>query len=152
MVTRALQSGTGYAIPVRMQAPEGAWLRVQRRMEQLGLREEDLEESFVLGSGKGGQKVNKTAHAVQLCHRPSGRVVTCAEARSQHLNRLKAREKLCGRVEEERVEQKRERDARRARIRFQKRKPGPGQTLRRVKAKRQRGEVKRLRRRPGRDD
>jgi protein subunit release factor B len=32
---------------------------LQRRMELLGIREDDIIEKFILGSGKGGQKVNK---------------------------------------------------------------------------------------------
>lgn len=136
----------------RMQASEGPWERVQRRMKRLGLREEDLEESFVLGGGSGGQKVNKTAHAVQLRHRPSGQLVKCADGRSQHLNRLGARERLCGQVEEQREQKKREQNARRAKRRFQNRKPSARQKAKRVGAKRLRGQVKQLRGRPSREE
>jgi protein subunit release factor B len=135
-----------------MQASESAWERVQRRMQTLGLDEQDLQESFVLSGGSGGQKVNKTASAVQLIHTPSGQVVKCAEARSQHLNRLKARERLCELVEEKRADEKRQRDARRARIRFQKRKPSARAKAKQLRNKRQHGEVKRLRGRPSRDE
>jgi protein subunit release factor B len=121
-------------------------------MQTLGLDEQDLQESFVLSGGSGGQKVNKTASAVQLVHVPTGRVVKCAEARSQHLNRLKARERLCEMVEEKRAEEKRQRDARRARIRFQKRKPSARAKAKQLQHKRQHGEVKRLRGRPSRED
>lgn len=121
-------------------------------MAALGLVETDLEESFVLGSGSGGQKVNKTASAVQLIHLPSGLTVKCAEGRSQHLNRLKVRERLCERVEEERRKKKLERDARRARIRHQLRKPSAKAQAKRIGNKRVRGEVKKLRKRPGRED
>lgn len=38
-----------------------------RRMQQLGVHENDLQESFVRGSGKGGQKVNKTNNFVNMC-------------------------------------------------------------------------------------
>ena len=135
-----------------MQAPEGPWERVRRRMKDLDLHEEDLEESFVLGSGSGGQKVNKSATAVQLVHRPSGRVIKCASGRSQHLNRLGARERLCEAVEEAQAERKRERDARRAKKRFQHRKPSARQKAKRVNQKRNRGETKKLRKRPSRGD
>lgn len=37
------------------------------------LNEEDLEESFVRGSGPGGQSVNKTASACMLRHTPTGK-------------------------------------------------------------------------------
>ncbi|MBR7109273.1 MAG: peptide chain release factor-like protein, partial [Akkermansia sp.] len=36
------------------------------RMKTLGVLERDLEETFVRGSGKGGQKVNKTNNCVCL--------------------------------------------------------------------------------------
>ena len=36
------------------------------------LREDELEESFVKGWGKGGQKVNKTSNCVELKHIPTG--------------------------------------------------------------------------------
>lgn len=37
------------------------------------LNEEDLEESFIRGSGPGGQSVNKTASACMLKHTPTGK-------------------------------------------------------------------------------
>ena len=39
------------------------------------LKEEELEETFVRGSGPGGQSVNQTANCVVLKHKPSGIVV-----------------------------------------------------------------------------
>ena len=36
------------------------------------LCESDLEEKFVRGFGKGGQKVNKTSNCVELKHLPTG--------------------------------------------------------------------------------
>jgi len=125
---------------------------VRQRMRALRIREEDLEESFVLGTGKGGQKVNKTASTVQIRHRPTGVTLKCGEGRSQHLNRIKARERLCEHFEEERRGQQQERQARRSRLRAKNRRPSPAQKSRNLARKRQRGEVKRLRGRPGRDD
>lgn len=64
-------------------------------MVACGLCEEDMEESFVRGSGPGGQKVNKSATAVALFHKPSGLSVKTQIARSQSLNRFYARRRLC---------------------------------------------------------
>ncbi len=70
-----------------------------RRMAELGLREGDLEEQFIKGSGKGGQKINKTSSCVYLRHRPSGIEIKCQRERSQALNRFLARRELCDRWE-----------------------------------------------------
>jgi peptide chain release factor len=69
------------------------------RMEQLGIREDDIVESFIRGSGSGGQKVNKTSSCVQLLHKPTGIEVKCQRERSQAMNRFFARRELCDRVE-----------------------------------------------------
>ena len=73
------------------------------RMRMLGIREEDLDESFVRSSGPGGQNVNKTSTAVLLVHRPTGITVKCQEARSQGLNRFLARRLLLDRIEGKRL-------------------------------------------------
>ncbi|MBN1425637.1 peptide chain release factor-like protein [Candidatus Fermentibacteria bacterium] len=70
------------------------------RMERLGMREEDIEESFVRGSGPGGQKINKTSVCVVLTHRPSGLMVRCQETRSRELNRFLARRRLADKLAE----------------------------------------------------
>jgi len=73
------------------------WLRL--RMLEFGVREEDLDESFVRSSGNGGQHVNKTSSCVQLKHKPTGIIVTCMRERSQSVNRFLARRELLARIE-----------------------------------------------------
>lgn len=58
------------------------------------LKEEDLEESFVKGSGNGGQKINKTSNRVVLVHIPTGVKVSCQDARDLSTNRKIARKLL----------------------------------------------------------
>ena len=70
------------------------------RMERLGIKEEDLVEKFILGSGSGGQKINKTSSCVYLKHLPTGTEVKCQKDRSRELNRLNARRELCEKLEE----------------------------------------------------
>ena len=45
---------------------------IAARMLELGVAENDFEESFVRSSGPGGQKVNKTSSCVYLVHIPTG--------------------------------------------------------------------------------
>lgn len=92
------------------------------RMERLGVREEDLDETFVRSGGPGGQKVNKTSSCVQLLHRPTGILVKCQESRSQALNRFLARQVLVGRIEERVLGEESARRREIDRIRRQKRK------------------------------
>src|SRR5256714_10163937 len=70
-----------------------------RRMAALGVRESDLEETFVRSGGHGGQNVNKSATCVMLSHRPTGLQVKCQTTRQQGLNRLIARRLLLDKIE-----------------------------------------------------
>ena len=70
------------------------------RMAKLQIKESDLEESFTRSGGKGGQNVNKVSTAVHLKHKPSGIEVKCSIHRTQGLNRYKARDILCDKLEE----------------------------------------------------
>jgi protein subunit release factor B len=72
------------------------WLR--ERMALLGVREEDLEESFMRSSGKGGQQVNKSSTCVRLRHIPTGIEVKCMTERSQSVNRFLARRELLEKI------------------------------------------------------
>ena len=68
-------------------------------MAALGVREADIEESFVRSGGHGGQNVNKTSTCVMLLHRPTGLQVKCQETRQQGLNRFIARRLLLDKIE-----------------------------------------------------
>ena len=69
------------------------------RMAVLGVREADLDESFIRARGHGGQNVNKVSTCVVLRHLPTGIVVRCERERSQALNRFLARRELLDRLE-----------------------------------------------------
>jgi len=66
-----------------------------KRMEALGLREQDLKESFIRSTGPGGQHVNKASTCVVLTHVPTAVTVKVQDSRSQVLNRYHARKRLC---------------------------------------------------------
>ena len=69
------------------------------RMAALGIKEGDIEESFVRSGGHGGQNVNKTSTCVMLVHRPTGIQVKCRSTRQQGMNRLLARDLLFNKIE-----------------------------------------------------
>ncbi|KAK1835423.1 RF-1 domain-containing protein [Podospora conica] len=73
----------------------------QRQMPQRPKHppEEEFEESFLKGSGPGGQKINKTSSAVQLKHLPTGIVIKCQATRSREQNRKIARDLLAARLD-----------------------------------------------------
>lgn len=93
------------------------------RLAALGVREADLEETFVRAAGPGGQNVNKTATCVLLRHRPSGVQIRCQATRQQGLNRLLAREWLLAKLEAQRRARVAAERARREKMRRQQRGP-----------------------------
>ena len=94
---------------------------LEERLARLGVRAEDLDESFVHSGGKGGQNVNKVATCVVLVHRPTGIAVKCQRERTQGANRLVARRMLADKIEEMRLGAASKRQQEAERIRRQKR-------------------------------
>ena len=72
---------------------------LEQSMASLGIREEDLLEKFVRGSGSGGQKINKTSNCVFLKHLPTGICIKCQIDRSREMNRFLARRELCNQID-----------------------------------------------------
>ncbi len=93
-----------------------------QRMAALGVRESDIEETFVKSGGHGGQNVNKSSTCVMLLHRPTGLQVKCQSTRQQGLNRFIARRLLLDKIEQKQTGQVATERARIEKIRRQKRK------------------------------
>ena len=119
--------------------------KVLRRMESLGIREVDLVEKFILGSGSGGQKINKTSSCVYLKHLPSGIEVKCQRERSREANRAFARNELCDRLEERLLGHPSRRQQAIEKIRRQKRKRSKRAQEKVLAGKRQHSEKKTFR-------
>ena len=96
--------------------------QLAQRMAALGVRESDIEETFVRSGGHGGQNVNKSATCVMLLHRPTGLQVKCQITRQQGLNRFIARRILLDKIEEKQTGQVAAEVSRIEKLRRQKRK------------------------------
>ena len=119
--------------------------QLAERMRKLGIRESDLTEQFILGSGKGGQKLNKTSSCVYLRHVPSGIEVKCQRERSRELNRYLARREVCERLEERVLGLKSARQQAMEKVRRQKRRRSRRQKDRMLTDKRLQGAKKQAR-------
>jgi ribosome-associated protein len=133
----------------------------------IAIDETEIETSYVQASGPGGQNVNKVATAVQLrfdvAHSPSllddvrqrliklaGKrvnkegvlVIDARQYRTQERNREDALQRLAGLI----------REAEKKPVRRRKTRPSRRARMRRLEAKKKRGQIKRLRRRPYSDE
>lgn len=84
-----------------MPVQEKKWDALLKRYLSLGISiERDIKERSSLGSGKGGQKAQKTANAISLLHEETGLQAASHSSRSKDLNRFLAYRILCEKLEE----------------------------------------------------
>lgn len=77
---------------------EKKWNQLKDEMKKANVQETDIEEKFVLVGGKGGQKANKSAVAVQLKYTPLNIVIKSGKTRSREDNRFFARRALLEKI------------------------------------------------------
>jgi protein subunit release factor B len=124
---------------------------LEQSMASLGIREEDLLEKFVRGSGSGGQKINKTSNCVFLKHLPTGICIKCQIDRSREMNRFLARRELCDQLDAIRQGKAIAKTQAIEKLRRQKRPRSQRSKQRSVADKRALSQKKSLRRSPGND-
>ena len=120
--------------------------KIKALMAEASVFEEDLEESFILGGGPGGQKTNKTSNVVRLSHEPSAISVRCGETRSRETNRWLARRMLAETILAREHKRKSEAQAKREKVRRQKRRRSRRQKQKMLDAKHAHSEIKAMRR------
>ena len=117
------------------------------KAQQLGVFPQDVDEKFVRGSGKGGQKINKTSSCVWLRHLPTGIEVRCQKHREQSKNRLSAYKLLILKVEDLVRGAASARAQKIFKLKKQKKKRSKRAQLKVLEGKKRRGEVKEIRKR-----
>lgn len=100
LLSRQLRNFAPFTLPHHPILRSYATIRLDRLPPRRIIPEGEIEESFLKGSGPGGQKINKTSSAVQLKHLPSGIVVKCQATRSRAQNRKSARKLLAEKLEQ----------------------------------------------------
>ena len=92
--------------------------RIKELMDEASVYEEDLDESFILGGGPGGQKTNKTSNVVRLSHEPSGLMVRCGRTLAEMILAREQGRKTAAQQAREKVRRQKRRRSRRQKQRM----------------------------------
>lgn len=128
------------------------WGKLTEKMEKLQIHEADFIEKFILGSGKGGQKLHKTASTVYLKHLPSGLEIKCQESRSREDNRYFARERLYEKLHAILSDEKTKEQQKIEKIKRQKKRRSRRSKQKMLDEKSRLGQIKALRKKPPSSD
>lgn len=77
-----------------------------KEIEEIELKDDDLDISTFKSSGPGGQNVNKRETAVRVSHKPTGITVSCQSERSQGKNKMEALHLLKAKLYEKKQKEK----------------------------------------------
>lgn len=72
---------------------------LKERLKRLPIDLNEIEESYALGSGRGGQKVQKTYNKVIFKHLPTGITASSSRERERNKNRFLALRSLVEKLE-----------------------------------------------------
>lgn len=128
------------------------WEKLSDFMAKLQVHETDLIEKFIIGSGKGGQKLHKTASTVYLKHIPSGLEIKCQESRSREDNRYFARIRLCEKLHAQVTDEKTKEQQKNEKLKRQKKRRSRRAKQKILDEKSKHSELKALRKKPASHD
>lgn len=121
------------------------WDALEERLHKLHVEEKDLIEKSILGSGSGGQKINKTSSCIYIKHIPSKIEVKCQRGRSQSYNKYLAYIELCDELERRLLEKKQKEIDQKEKVRRQKRRRSKSGQEKVLKQKQIRSTIKKMR-------
>ena len=81
-------------LPPQSNLTDKKYQEILKLIDDLGIGLNDIEEKFIRGGGRGGQKINNSANTVQLRHLPTGRSVKYQKHRERAMNRILALREL----------------------------------------------------------
>ena len=81
-------------LPPKSNLTDKKYQEILKLIDDLGIGLNDIEEKFIHGGGRGGQKINKSANTVQLRHLPTGTIVKYQKHRERAMNRILALREL----------------------------------------------------------
>ncbi len=116
-----------------------------KKAQELKILAEDIDEKWVTGGGKGGQKINKTASCVMVKHIPTGTIVKCQKHREQSKNRLSAYKLLILKIEDQVKGKESDRSKKLFKLRKQKQKRSKRAKEKVLADKKHHSEIKKLR-------
>ncbi|MBU1017445.1 peptide chain release factor-like protein [Patescibacteria group bacterium] len=81
-------------LPPQSQLTDKKYNEILQLIDDLKVDLSDIEEKFIHGGGRGGQKINKASNTVQLHHLPTGTIIKYQKHRERAMNRILALREL----------------------------------------------------------